>query len=134
MMSYSNINHMNHPVRLYHSIYQNYSLENLFMSLCFATNKYYYHSHDYSIGQHNSRTGVAEVWLVIWGLAVLSILIFPGDGNTQQIVVHCTTTWYQTGLSGDFVDMFPNWLQTDKQKTDRQRCLWGWWEGGFHHI
>ena len=57
--------------------------------------------------------------MAILGLALLSIIIFLGVCNTQQIVLHCTTTWLQPGLDRGFVDRLQK-LATEnrKQKTD----------------
>ena len=77
--------------------------------------------------QCDSRTGVAGVVLAILGLALLSIIIFLGVCNSQQIVLHCTTTWRQPGLDRGFVDrlqkLVTNKQTNRKQKTNRQRCL-----------
>ena len=54
------------------------------------------------LNKYDSRTGVAEVGLAILGLALLSVLIFLGVGNTQQVVIYCTLTSHNLGLSEMF--------------------------------
>ena len=57
--------------------------------------------------------------MAILGLALLSIIIFLGVCNTQQIVLHCTTTWRQPGLDRGFVDRLQK-LVTNKQTNRKQ--------------
>jgi hypothetical protein len=59
--------------------------------------------------------------LAILGLALLSIIIFLGVGNIQQIVLHCTTTWRQPGLDRGFVDRLQKLATNRKQKTNRKQ-------------
>ena len=58
--------------------------------------------------------------MAILGLALLSIIIFLGVCNTQQIVLHCTTTWRQPGLDRGFVDRLQK-LATNKQTENRKQ-------------
>ena len=59
--------------------------------------------------------------LAILGLALLSIIIFLGVCNSQQIVLHCTTTWRQPGLDRGFVDRLQKLATNRKQKTENKQ-------------
>jgi hypothetical protein len=60
------------------------------------------------------------VGFTIWVLALLSIVIFIGVGNTQQISLKCTIP----GASLASAEVLLTVIQIGyRQKTDRQRCL-----------